>query len=121
MKREYRNYVIILICSTIIILLFIFHYIETINYLLLDYNRLVRWVNKYPDFDYFEKEVWFFGFGLKQINFLVDVILVFIVILICLLIFLMIYWTVQDNQKSEGKKKTLLEGEIELELVKNTR
>ncbi len=121
MKREYRNYVIVLICSSIIILLFIFHYIETINYLLLDYNRLVRWVNKYSDFIYFEKEVWIFGTGLKDITFIVDIILAFIVILICLLIFLTIYWTVRDNQKSERKEKIFLDGEIELEIVKKRK
>ena len=121
MKREYRNYIIILICSTMIILLFIFHYLETINGLLFDYNGLVRWINRNPNFDFYEKEVWFLGSGLTTISLIVDVIIGFIVILIYLLIFLTIYWTVRDNQKSKRKDGILLDGETELELVKRKR
>ena len=49
MKREYRNYVVILICSTILILIFTFHLVETINELLMDYNDLVRYVNEFNE------------------------------------------------------------------------
>ncbi|KKN22560.1 hypothetical protein LCGC14_0913820 [marine sediment metagenome] len=104
-----------------IILLFIFHYLETINGLLFDYNGLVRWINRNPNFDFYEKEVWFLGSGLTTISLIVDVIIGFIVILIYLLIFLTIYWTVRDNQKSKRKDGILLDGETELELVKRKR
>ena len=116
MKKEYRNYAFVLICAFTIVLFVLFHLIHTINKILIDFNKFIDFRNNFEAQDIPEYVIGFFGRGFKDISFIADLLLVFIIILVCLLIFLKIYWTVLDNQKDVNLE--LIIGKVNLHELK---
>ena len=83
--------------STVIILIFLFHLITTINTLLNNYNNLVGYINTKYNTTMHYNEVIFFGSEMHSISLLVDIIIILIIIIISLIIYLSIKWSVKES------------------------
>jgi len=82
---------------TVILLIFLFHLIETINYLLRKCNNLIDYINVINNSTISHQTVIFFGESTESINLLIDIIIVFVIIIIGLMVFLKIYWSIKED------------------------
>ena len=98
MKRRTQNYIFMAMGFGVITLFISFHLIQTIGVVLGSYNNLVVHVNTVYETNYSEKELIFFGTGIKSVNFLFDILMVFLVILVIVMVFLKIYWSEREDK-----------------------
>lgn len=97
MKREVRNYIFMGMGFSVILTLILLDLLSTINSLLLKYNSRTQAVNRIFNVDWHEIEIRFFGYGMKNIGFFVDLAIYSIIILIVVMVFLKIYWSVKHD------------------------
>lgn len=95
-KREIRNYILIGLGSTVIILILLFHLIGTMNWLLNGYNFLVDHINTKYNETMEHRSLIFFGERMKSISLLVDIIIVFIILIVSLIVYLAIKWSLKE-------------------------
>ena len=100
MSKRTQNYIFMAMGFGVIVLFISFHLIQTIGTVLQKYNNLVYQVNIGFNTTYSEMEIVFFGTGVKSVNFLFDILMVFLVILVIIMVFLKVYW-------SEYKKEVI--------------
>lgn len=99
LSREVKNYILIAMGSTVIILMFIFHLLSPINDLLHRYNHLVDYTNKRNNTTYSHQAVIFFGETMESIVVLIDILIVAIVVVVFLIVYLAIKWNIKEVKK----------------------
>lgn len=99
MNREYRNYIFVALGSSIIILIILLDLLSTVNWLLLRYNNLIRYINRVDGSYLSEIELFYFGNGLKNLNLLTDIILYSIVLIVIVMVVLVFYFSTDHFKK----------------------
>lgn len=126
MNREYRNYIFVGLGCSAIVLIILLDLLGALNWLLTSYNHLVRSVNFTFGSTLSEREVFFFGNGLKSLNLLVDILLYTIVSIIIIMVALALYFSTdhfkEGNSCECGKRypaytKIRKKGYIEIEIT----
>ena len=92
-SKRGQNYIFMAMGFGVITLFVSFHLIQTIGIMLQNYNNLVYSVNNNFNATYSEMEIVFFGNGVKSVNLLFDILIIFLVVLVIVMVFLKIYWS----------------------------
>jgi hypothetical protein len=91
-KKEYQNYIFIVLGFLILFLIYLFHWIDMIYALVVDYNHLRKFVVDNYNFSENYKNVNFLG-NVLTVSLLIDLIFIVIIILIFMIIYLKIRWS----------------------------
>lgn len=98
MKREVRNYTIMGMGFCAILILIAWDLLTTINWILIEFNDRTQKINEKFEVDYKKIDIYFFGYGMEDIGFFVDMTLFMAIILIVGMAFMAIYWSVKDGK-----------------------
>ena len=82
MKKEYQNYLFIVMGFMVLFIMYLFHFLKIINNILIAYNKIGV------------MRIWFLGNGWQDLNIVVDLCFFGIIFLIFMMVFLKIYWGV---------------------------